>query len=292
MSIRIQEQVLYEISMSLGNSIDLEKMLNEGLSMYLRRLCCMAGVVVMENKTNDGKIVCDQIYSIPRKWKNKSILDDFLKRLSTPSSEEELKTLRESLPLHEKGNNDHYYLMDLPGLGFLAIGKGRYPFSLSLLKSLEILNKKLSNSIISCLTHQQNALLNSELKSQIDEREKTERDLHIKESRYRAIFENSPLGMIFYDSRGEIIDCNQKYIELMGSCRDKLIGFNTAQQSSEKMRNAIKKALTGEVSVYEDYYTSVTGNKTIYMRKKFNPVSPGMDTTEVIATVEELEPLK
>lgn len=116
--------------------------------------------------------------------------------------------------------------------------------------------------------------------------------LRFSEQRHRIIFENSPLGMIHFDTEGAILDCNDKFAELMGSSKEALIGFNTARQSTREMQDAIKKALSGEVSEYEDYYTSVTGDKTSCLRVVFNPVNPGQSSTEVIATLEDVSDRK
>ncbi|MBU1568373.1 MAG: PocR ligand-binding domain-containing protein [Proteobacteria bacterium] len=109
-----------------------------------------------------------------------------------------------------------------------------------------------------------------------------------KDKRYRIIFENSPLGMIRFDPLGAIVDCNEKLIEIMGSTREKLIGFNAARESTPKMQVALKKALAGEASFYEDAFTSVTGGKSSFLRVVFNPVTPGQSPSEVIATLEDV----
>lgn len=106
--------------------------------------------------------------------------------------------------------------------------------------------------------------------------------------RYRVIFENSPLGMTRFDQHGTILDCNEKLIEIMGAPREQLIGFNTARDSTPKMQEVIKKALAGEVSIYEDAFTSVTGGKSSFLRVVFNPVTPGQSPSEVIATLEDI----
>lgn len=121
----------------------------------------------------------------------------------------------------------------------------------------------------------------------ITAQKKAEEKLKDSELRHRVIFENSPLGMIRFSQEGRILDCNDHFIELMGASREKLIGFNTLTQSNKSMQKALRKAIDGHPSTYEDYYTSVTGNKTIYLRVQFNPVNQGKIPTEVIATLED-----
>ena len=123
----------------------------------------------------------------------------------------------------------------------------------------------------------------------ITERKQAEEALRESEINMRTIFENSPLGMIHFSKDGTILDCNDMFVELMGSSREKLIGFNTPQQTNdEKLRAAIIKALSGETTEYEGDYTSVTGNKTTSLRIVFNPTEPGISPTEVIATLEDI----
>ncbi len=66
------------------------------------------------------------------------------------------------------------------------------------------------------------------LSRDIMRREKAEEALRASEQRHKIIIENSPLGMIFYDSDGKIVDCNRLFVDMMGSSRERIIGFNTA----------------------------------------------------------------
>jgi PAS domain S-box-containing protein len=123
----------------------------------------------------------------------------------------------------------------------------------------------------------------------VSEQQKALKALETSEAQHRTVFENSPLGMIFFNSLGVIVDCNESFVELMGSSKSQLIGFNTlADAPNEDMRVALKQALNGKLAVFEDEYTSATGNKTTYLRIIFNPITPDSLPTEVIATLEDI----
>jgi len=99
--------------------------------------------------------------------------------------------------------------------------------------------------------------------------------------------------MIHFGNDGTIRNCNDNFVQLMGSSRDKLIGFNTAKQAKDKkMRDSLQKALSGERSEYEGDYRSVTGDKTTPLRIVFNPTEPEKSPTEVIATLEDISERK
>jgi PAS domain S-box-containing protein len=113
-------------------------------------------------------------------------------------------------------------------------------------------------------------------------------ELKGKEIDQRIIFDNSPLGIVRYNDKGEIKEFNEKFVELMGSTREKLMGFSTAKNSTHVVRDALKKALSGEIITIENRYTSITGGKTVDLRAIFNPVHPGHSSTNVIATIEDI----
>lgn len=130
------------------------------------------------------------------------------------------------------------------------------------------------------------------LQQTIDELQCVQEKFKTSERKYRVIFENSPLGMLHFDSKGNILECNEQFAELMGAPREKLVGFNSAENAPLDMRTAVRKALGGTSVVYEDLYTSVLGNKTQDIRAVMNPVTPGKSPSEVIVTLENISERK
>ena len=90
-------------------------------------------------------------------------------------------------------------------------------------------------------------------------------------SRFRAIFDHSPLAIMYTDADGTITTCNAKASRLFGAPESKLIGFSYLSIKNDLMRNAIAKALDGEQSQFEGQYLTVTGNVLTNMRANFSP---------------------
>lgn len=107
-------------------------------------------------------------------------------------------------------------------------------------------------------------------------------------SKLNVMFSETPLGMILFDPHGTILDCNDVFVQLMGSTKEALIGFNTAMQSTRKMREAIGRAMQGEKSAYRGRYTSLTGQKTTFLNIRFTPVIREGVLVNIIATLEDL----
>ncbi|MGL1862408.1 MAG: response regulator [Pseudodesulfovibrio sp.] len=107
--------------------------------------------------------------------------------------------------------------------------------------------------------------------------------------RYRTIFQKSPLGLVHFDEQGVIINCNDRFVDLMGSSYGQLIGYcayeNTANQD---VKAALGTARHGHSSTFEGDYISTISGRTFPLRMIFNPTSPGSTSSEVIATIEDI----
>ena len=92
------------------------------------------------------------------------------------------------------------------------------------------------------------------------------------EAKYRLVFENAPLGLIHYDSNGQIISCNEEFVRIIGSSKQALEGLNMLSLPDKKIVEALEISLAGGLGHYEDYYHSTTANKTTPVQVLFAPI--------------------
>jgi PAS domain S-box-containing protein len=92
------------------------------------------------------------------------------------------------------------------------------------------------------------------------------------EEKYRLIFENSPLGHLFFDEKGVIIACNNNFVQIIGSSREALIGLNMLNLPDKNIVSTVQKALNGSTGLYESVYHSVTAKKVTPVRAFFAPM--------------------
>lgn len=101
-------------------------------------------------------------------------------------------------------------------------------------------------------------------------RKEAEKALVESEEKYRNVFYYSPLGILHYDKNGVITDCNQYFVDIIGSSREQLVGLNMVKDlNNEQIKEKVKQSIKEGEGIYEDWYTSVTGKKTTFVRVVF-----------------------
>jgi len=189
-------QVLYEISMSIGDSLDLRTMSKHALSVYLKKLNCIGGIIYSHSDSRRLK-PAEKVCSVPRNFEDIYPCDTLL---GTSRDTKEA-----SVRQKETGGEVKLTRFDLPKFGTLILASKK-PLGSYLLRSLGQVNQKLAHAAITCV--QNTALINSELK-------------------HRSIFDSIQDVYAEVDAQsGEILEISPSVLQLSGYTRDDLLGKN------------------------------------------------------------------
>ncbi len=89
----------------------------------------------------------------------------------------------------------------------------------------------------------------------------------------KLIFENTPMGIFFYDRDFNVIDANENLLKLLGVTKAELTRFRLTNIKNMEVLRAIRNAVeTGETQYFEGEYTPVLSDRTIFIRLVTNPV--------------------
>lgn len=84
------------------------------------------------------------------------------------------------------------------------------------------------------------------------------------QERYRLLFEQSPIGVFHYDPQLRLTDFNERFVELLQSTRERLMGLDLNALQDQRVLPAIRQALAGEVGFYEGSYRATTSSAEIW----------------------------
>ena len=93
------------------------------------------------------------------------------------------------------------------------------------------------------------------------------------EKTYKTIFENSPSGIIYFDSNGIIVEANKAGLDIFGVTKEQFIGFDLLNSlKDEKLKEAVKTSLSSGKAYYRDLYSSILAKKEIYLEVFFKAI--------------------
>ncbi|MFH0761709.1 MAG: histidine kinase N-terminal 7TM domain-containing protein [Bacteroidota bacterium] len=107
---------------------------------------------------------------------------------------------------------------------------------------------------------------------EITEQVKLMENLRENEERYRLIFENTPLGLMHYDTKGRITTFNDSFVKIIGSNKEVLTGLEMLHLPDKELVKAIVETLQGHTGYYEKVYKSTTAEKETPVRAMFAPI--------------------
>ncbi|HOV07745.1 MAG TPA: response regulator [Spirochaetota bacterium] len=117
---------------------------------------------------------------------------------------------------------------------------------------------------------------------------KTRELLKISNSKFKLIFQHSPLGIIYFDDKGIILECNSEFVKIIGSSREKLIGLDMKKLPNAKLQSTLADTFSGKIGLYDGLYRSFTGNKETIIRGIFTPIFLNKKMYGGIAIIEDV----
>lgn len=120
-------------------------------------------------------------------------------------------------------------------------------------------------------------------------RKEAEMRLRQSEERYRLLFQKSPIGVFQYDCDLRITDCNDRFIEILGSSREKLTNLDMKTLHDQRVIAPISAVLHGGEGIYEGQYLATTSNANINIYMRTAPMmDPADGITGGIGIVEDI----
>lgn len=106
----------------------------------------------------------------------------------------------------------------------------------------------------------------------ITERKVHERALRESESRYRALFDQSPVGVFTCDSALVITHCNDRLPRILGASASEIVGMDLGVLEAREIMPAVPRDPEGEASVYRGPYQRVSGGPPIWVSVRYAPL--------------------
>jgi signal transduction histidine kinase/CheY-like chemotaxis protein len=160
-SAQLEMQILFEIAMSIGNSLDLQETTKAGLRTYLRKLNCPLGVVF---KSRDGGVL-EEIVGLPRRAGEHAAIEQaktFLK--GNVGSLDKVNRLQTT-------SGDWVYTMPLSDFGILVLNRSNRPLDEGMVASLGAVNNKFGEACWAC--ERQSQLVEAKERAEAADRAKT-----------------------------------------------------------------------------------------------------------------------
>lgn len=92
------------------------------------------------------------------------------------------------------------------------------------------------------------------------------------EKNYRLILQYSPAGIVHYNKELIVTFCNDRFVQVMQTSKDKLHGFDLKTLKDQRVVPALKDAIEGKKGMYEGEYKSSLSNAQLWISMSYVPL--------------------
>lgn len=96
--------------------------------------------------------------------------------------------------------------------------------------------------------------------------------LQQSEKFYRAIFDQSPVGLYICDKEFKITHCNERMIQILGAFYERIVGLDTKKTNDLSFMSAMRKVLEGEFCHEEHFYEANKSSTRLWLSLSISPL--------------------
>jgi PAS domain S-box-containing protein len=213
----------YNLCLSIGNHIDLQRMLDESLDAYLNAFKCDCGFTCATQEDADGCWRMELIHARTREADQVSYVPyrNIAERLVPGGPDAiSLEAFYTASPRAKTLGDYTALVMPLPDYGALILVGAASVVDQRHLKTLDAVNRKLGRACINLTTMQ-----SSGRSAKMEKAEETN-DLRLEKAYLDQLFDNAQVGIIMAENDGTVIRINPEFQRIFGYSCAEAVGRN------------------------------------------------------------------